>query len=116
MENKNYKIDATGQSLGRLATKIAVILRGKNNSDFAPNKDSGNSVIVKNILKLKITGKKMDQKKYFTHSGYLGSDKHIPMKAIWKTNPGEVLRRAVFGMLPHNKLAPKMIKRLKVED
>ena len=113
MERKIHTIDASGRVLGRLAVEVAILLRGKHRPDFAPNKDMGDIVIVKNVAKLKVTGKKMDQKTYFKHSGYLGSEKHIPLKTVFKKNPAEVLRRAVFGMLPKNKLRAKVIKRLK---
>ena len=115
MERKTYTIDVTGKVLGRLATEIAVLLRGKQKSDFVPYRDMGDFVIVKNVSKLKITGKKMEQKKYFRHSGFLGGVKEVPLKKIFKTNPAEVLRKAVFGMLPKNKLRVEQIKRLKFE-
>ncbi len=115
MERKTHTIDATGKVLGRLATEIAVLLRGKQKSDFVPYRDMGDFVIVKNVSKLKITGKKMEQKKYFHHSGFLGGAKEIPLKKIFKTNPAEVLRKAVFGMLPKNKLRAEQIKKLKIE-
>ena len=115
MERKTHTIDATGKVLGRLATEIAVLLRGKQKSDFVPYRDMGDFVIVKNVSKLKITGKKIEQKKYFRHSGFLGGVKEVPLKKIFKTNPAEVLRKAVFGMLPKNKLRAEQIKRLKFE-
>ena len=115
MERKTHTIDAAGKILGRLATEIAVLLRGKHKSDFAPYKDMGDVVIVKNVAQLKFTGKKMEQKKYYSHSGYLGGLKEMPLKKLFAKNPGEVLKKAVFGMLPKNKLRAKMIKRLKIE-
>ena len=115
MERKTHTIDATGKVLGRLATEIAVLLRGKQKSDFVPYRDMGDFVIVKNVSKLKITGKKIEQKKYFHHSGFLGGVKEIPLKKIFKTDPAEVLKKAVFGMLPKNKLRAEQIKRLKFE-
>jgi len=115
MKRETHTIDAKEKVLGRLATEIAVLLRGKNKSDFAPHKDIGDFVVVKNIDKIKITGKKMDQKKYYHHSGYLGGLKETPLKTLFKENPGEVLKRAVFGMLSNNKLRAKIIKRLKIE-
>ncbi len=113
--NTIHTIDAEDISLGRLATKIAGLLRGKHKEDFAPNKDDGDFVIVKNFSKVKITGKKMEQKKYYSHSGYLGGLKEIPMSKLFEEDPFEVLRRAVWGMLPKNKLRRDQIKRLKVE-
>lgn len=113
MERKTYTIDATGKVLGRLASEIVILLRGKHRPDFFPYKDMGDFVVVKNVEKIEITGKKMEQKKYFRHSGYLGGEREIPLKKVFKEKPEEVLKRAVFGMLPKNKLRIKMIKRLK---
>lgn len=115
MERKTHTIDAAGRVLGRLATEIVVLLRGKNKPDFASNKDIGDFVVVKNIDKIKITGKKFDNKIYYHHTGYLGGLKRVPLRKIFERNPGEVLRRAVFGMFPKNKLRAEQIKRLKIE-
>ena len=112
MERQKHTINADGRPLGRLATEIAVLLRGKNKPDFAPHKDIGDFVVVENVSKIKLTGKKMEQKTYFSHSGYLGSGKHIPILKVFDNNPCDVLIRAVSGMLPKNKLRAKMIKRL----
>ncbi|MFC1663831.1 50S ribosomal protein L13 [Patescibacteria group bacterium] len=114
-ERKTHTIDATGKVLGRLATEIATLLRGKHKTDFVPYKDMGDFIIVKNIKEIKITGKKMEKKKYYHHSGFLGGLKEIPFKKIFVRDPGEVLRRAVFGMLPKNKLRAEQIKRLKID-
>jgi large subunit ribosomal protein L13 len=113
MKRETHIIDANNKVLGRLASEIAILLRGKNKPDFAPYKDIGDNVLVKNVEKLKFTGKKMEQKKYYRHSGYLGGLKEMPLKKLFKENPKEVLRKAVWGMLPKNKLRAKMIKRLK---
>lgn len=110
-----YTIDAEGKVLGRLATQIALILRGKNKPDFMPNKDSNNIVIVRNADKIKVTGKKMEQKTYFHHTGYLGRDQHIVMKRIFEKKPSDILRKAVSGMLPKNRLRDQQLKRLKFE-
>lgn len=115
MQREISTIDATDRVLGRLATEIAVLLRGKNKTDFAPHKDEGNIVIVKNADKIKITGKKMEQKEYFRHSLYLGGETKVPLKKVFELKPGEVLKRAVLGMLPKNKLRAQMIKRLKFQ-
>ena len=115
MERKTHTIDATDRVLGRLAVEIAILLRGKNRPDFAPNKDAGDIVSVKNVGKLKFTGKKMEQKIYYHHSGFLGGLKEKPLRKLFEENPSEVLRVAVFGMLPKNKLRSIMIKRLKFE-
>jgi len=114
MERQTHTIDATGKVLGRLAAEIAILLRGKQKRDFFPYKDMGDFVVVKNVSKLKITGKKMEQKKYFRHSGYPGGVKEVPFKKIFKEKPALIMKRAVFGMLPKNKLRAKMIKRLKI--
>ena len=114
MERKTHTIDATGKVLGRLATQIAILLRGKHKPNFLPRKDMGDFVIVRNVEKLKITGKKMEQKKYFTHSEYLGGWKEIPLKILFKKDPAKVFKKAVFGMLPKNRLRAKIIKRLKI--
>jgi len=115
MKREIHTIDATDKVLGRLAAQIATILRGKHKPEFLPYKDMGDVVNIKNIQKIKITGKKIGQKKYFRHSGYLGSLKETPLKKVLEKNPALVLRRAVFGMLPKNKLRAKMIKRLRIE-
>ncbi len=115
MERKTHTIDATNKVLGRLATEIAILLRGKNKPDFMPNKDIGDFVTVGNINKIKITGKKFKKKIYYRHTGYLGGLKKIPFKKLFEKNPEEVLKKAVFGMLPINKLRAKQIKRLKIK-
>lgn len=115
MEAKIHKIDAEGKVLGRLAAKISVLLRGKNKPDFAPYKEGGDFVIVKNVDKIKFTGKKFEQKKYYRHSGYPGGLKETPLKKVFQSRPQEVLREAILGMLPKNKLRARMIKRLKFE-
>lgn len=115
MERETHTIDAANKILGRLAVEIAMLLRGKNKLDFRPNKDGGDIVIIKNADKIIVTGKKFDNKIYYHHSGYMGGLKEIPYKKIFKNNPGEVIKRAVYGMLPKNKLRDIQIKRLKFE-
>jgi len=119
MENikrQNIIIDATDKSLGRLAAEVAVLLRGKNKSNFLPYKDSGDNVIIKNIGKMKFTGNKLEDKKYFHYTGYLGNLKEKKLKEyLVKSGPEEVLRTAVMGMLAKNKLRAQQIKRLKFE-
>lgn len=112
IERKRHQIDATDQTVGRLATKIALILRGKNKPEYQPHLDLGDIVEVSNISKLKFTGKKLDQKEYYHYSGYQGGLKTKKMSAIYALNPGEVLERAVREMLPPTKLRPGMLKRL----
>ncbi len=113
MERKTHTIDAKNKVLGRLATRIALLLRGKHKPDFVPYKDMGDIVIVENVSQMKITGRKMEQKKYYRHSGYMGGLKTIPLKKLFKEKPDEVLRKAVSGMLPKNKLRSEQLKRLR---
>ena len=115
MKRQNHTIDAKDKVLGRLATEIAVLLRGKQRADFRPNQDSGDFVTIKNVDKIKITGRKMDQKKYYRHSGYPGALKEVSLRKFFEISPAEVLRKTVFGMLPKNKLRSEQIKRLKFE-
>ena len=115
MKSQTHTIDATGKVLGRLATEIVILLRGKHKPDFVPYKNMGDIVIIKNVEKIKITGKKMEQKKYYRYSGYPGGLKEIPLKRLFKEKPEEVLKKAVYGMLPKNKLRDQQIKKLKFE-
>jgi large subunit ribosomal protein L13 len=115
MERKTYTIDATNRILGRLAVQISGLLRGKKKVDFVPYKDMGDVVIVKNVKKIKVTGKKADQKQYYHHSLYLGGLKQISFKKFFEKDPAEVLKKAVFGMLPRNSLSREQIKRLRIE-
>lgn len=115
MERKTHTIDADNKVLGRLAVRIALLLRGKNKADFEPHKDMGDIVIVKHADKIRVTGRKLEQKKYYRHSGYMGGLKETSLKAMLKEKPEEVLRSAVSGMLPKNKLRAKQLKRLKFE-
>lgn len=111
----NIKIDAAGKVLGRLAAEIAVILKGKDKPGYLPHKDDGDSVTISNVDKIKVTGRKIEQKQYYHHTGYLGGLKAKSLKTLIVENPSEVLKKAVFGMLPKNKLRAKRIKRLKFE-
>ncbi|MCK4520567.1 50S ribosomal protein L13 [Candidatus Parcubacteria bacterium] len=115
MKRNTHTIDATNKVLGRLATEIAVFLRGKHKPDFTYNKDIGDFVIVKNVDKIKFTGKKIEQKVYYHHTGFMGGLKETPLKDLFEQSPGEVLKKAVFGMLPKNRLRAKIIKRLKIQ-
>jgi len=112
METKTHTIDATDRILGRLATEVATLLAGKNKIGFVRYADMGDTVLIKNVDKIKVTGKKLTQKTYFRHSAYVGNYKIKPLKELMKERPSEVLRKAVYGMLPKNKLRAKMIKRL----
>ncbi len=100
---KTYTVDASGKILGRLATDIAMHLMGKTSAVFQPNIDAGDEVVVTNVAKIKVTGKKYEQKKYYTHSGQPGGLKTKTMRQIWEKEPAEVLRQAVSRMLPKNK-------------
>ena len=111
-KSKTYLIDATGKPLGRLASKIAQLLMGKENPNFLPFRDSQNIVKVKNVKKLRISGKKLEKKIYYHHSGYPGGLKKEKLATLFKKKPELVLKRAVYGMLPKNKLRAKRIKRL----
>lgn len=109
-----YVIDATGIPLGRLASKVAFILRGKHKPIYTPHVDTGDHVIVVNADKVKVTGKKMDNKIYYRHSGYPGGLKSETYRSLFNRNPERVVYKAVWGMLPHNVLGRKMIKKLKI--
>jgi len=111
---KTYTINATDRILGRLATEIAVFLRGKNETNFAANRVSNNKVIVFNTAKIIYTGKKLEDKKYHHYSGYPGGIRTVKLKELIKKNPSEPLKRAVYDMLPKNKLRDKFIKNLKL--
>lgn len=116
IQRKIISVDAENKSLGRLAVEIAVILRGKNKPDFVQYKDMGETVLVKNINKMKFTGNKLENKNYFHYTGYLGNLKKRTLKEfLIKRGPKEVLRNAVMGMLSKNKLRAKQIKRLRFE-
>ena len=109
-----YVVDAQGRTLGRLASKIAQILRGKHKPIYVPHLDCGDYVIVVNAEKVRITGKKLDQKFYYRHSGYPGGIKSINLRDQLQKYPTRVLETAVRGMLPKNRLGRAMIKKLKV--
>jgi large subunit ribosomal protein L13 len=114
VERKWYVVDADGETLGRLATRIATILRGKHKPIYNPSVDTGDYVIVVNAEKIHTTGRRMDQKKYNTHTGYVGGLKEHTLREMLETRPERVIQLAVRGMLPKNALGRKMIKKLKV--
>ena len=109
-----YVVDAQGRTLGRLASQIAKILRGKHKPIYVPHLDCGDYVIVVNAEKVRVTGKKLDQKFYYRHSGYPGGIKSINLRDQLQKHPTRVLEAAVRGMLPKNRLGRAMIKKLKV--
>ena len=112
MERKKHTIDAKGKAVGRLASEIAILLRGKNKPEYEPHINGGDIVEVIGINKLKFTGKKLEQKKYYHYSGYPGGLKETKLGDLYKKDPGEVLRRAVREMLPANRLRKGMMRRL----
>ena len=114
IERKWYVVDAEGQTLGRLASQVASVLRGKNKPEFTPFLDMGDYVIVINADKVVLTGKKLDEKVYSTHTGQPGGLCEIPYKQLLKTKPELAVKTAVKGMLPKNTLGRDMLKKLKV--
>ncbi len=114
IERRWLIVDATDQSLGRLASKIALLLQGKRKSIYTPHIDTGDFVIVINADKVKLTGKKWDQKVYYRHSFYPGGLKARTAREIFQKNPAALVRLTVRRMLPKNRLGRKMLKRLKV--
>ncbi|MDQ3865892.1 MAG: 50S ribosomal protein L13 [Actinomycetota bacterium] len=114
LERRWYVVDADGQTLGRLATRIADTLRGKRKPEYTPHVDSGDFVVVVNAEKIAVTGTKLDDKRYYRHSGYPGGLRSRTLREELERRPTEVLRRAVKGMLPRNRLARRQITKLKV--
>lgn len=114
IERKWYVVDATGYTLGRLCSEIAKVLRGKNKPTFTPHIDTGDYVIVVNADKIKVTGKKMDQKIYYHHSDYVGGMKETTLKEMMNKKPADVITLAVKGMLPKGPLGRSMLKKLHV--
>ena len=114
IEREWYIVDAEGQTLGRLATQIADRLRGKGKTAFTPHVDTGDFVIVVNAEKVHVTGKKLEDKKYYKHSGYPGGLRTRSLREQLDRQPTEVLRAAVKGMLPHNRLGRAQLTKLKI--
>ncbi len=114
VEQKWFVVDADGKVLGRAASEIASVLRGKHKPEFTPHVDTGDFVVVVNAGKIKVTGAKLDDKYYYSYSGYPGGLKATPLRSMLEKKPEEVLRHAVKGMLPKNKLGRAMIKKLKI--
>jgi len=115
MKRETHKIDATGIALGKLAVQVAVLLRGKDKPGFVKHVDAGDFVAVNNIRNVKITGNKLKQEKDYYYTGHMGGLKEVSMGKLFVEKPYQVLRRAVYRMLPTNKLRDRMIKRLTVE-
>ena len=114
IERRWYLIDAKDQVLGRMATRIADLLRGKNKPIYTPHMDTGDFVVVVNAEKVVVTGRKAEQKEYQRYSGYPGGLKRIPYKRMLRTHPERIIEHAVRGMIPHNRLGRAVIKKLKV--
>ena len=109
-----YLVDADNQILGRLASRVAQILRGKNKRYFTPHMDMGDFVVIINAEKVKVTGKKEVDKTYFRHSGYPGGITEVNLKKVRQQHPEKIITNAVKGMLPHNRLGRKLLKHLKI--
>ena len=114
IERKWFVVDAQGQTLGRLATRIATLLRGKHKPIYTPHMDCGDYVIVVNADKIQVTGHKLEQKTYYRHSGYPGGLRQVSLRRQLQVHPDRVIEAAVRGMLPHNRLGRKMFRKLKV--
>ena len=114
IERKWYVVDAADKTLGRLAAEVAKVLRGKHKPTFTPHMDTGDHFIIINADKVRLTGKKLVQKVYFRHSGYLGGDKYTKAGDMLAKNPVRMVELAVRGMVPHNRLGSQIIKKLHV--
>lgn len=114
VERKWYVIDAEGQVLGRMAAEIAKVLRGKHKAEFTPHVDTGDFIVVTNAEKVVLSGRKLEQKSYFTHSHYPGGAKFEQAREMMKQRPERVIENAVWGMLPHNNLGRQLFRKLKV--
>jgi large subunit ribosomal protein L13 len=114
IERKWFVVDAQGQTLGRLATRIATLLRGKHKPIYTPHMDCGDYVIVVNADKIQVTGQKLEQKMYYRHSGYPGGLRQVSLRRQLQVHPDRVIEAAVRGMLPKNRLGRKMFRKLKI--
>ena len=114
VEKKWYLVDATGLTLGRVASRVAHVLRGKNKPQFSPNADCGDFVVIVNAEKVKIATKRAELKTYFRHTGYPGGATTTTYATMLRTKPEDVLFKAIKGMIPHNRLGAQVIKKLKV--
>ena len=116
IERKWYVVDAADMTLGRLASEVAKVLRGKNKPEYTPFLDMGDNVIIVNAEKIKVTGKKMEQKIYFRHSAYVGSAKYTTLREMMEKKPVKVIEKAVRGMLPSGRLGDQMYTKLHVYE
>ena len=114
IERRWWLVDAADKPLGRLATEIARVLRGKHKPMYTPHLDTGDHVVVVNAERVRLTGRKADQKTYFRHSGYMGGEQHIPFRRMLASHPERIIELAVKGMLPKNALGREMKSKLKV--
>lgn len=110
IDHRWFLIDADGMVLGRLAAEVAKLIRGKHKPIFTPHMDTGDNVIVINASKVRVTGRKAEQKKYFSHSGYMGHEKHTPYATMLEKHPERVIEKAVYGMLPKNALGRQKLR------
>jgi large subunit ribosomal protein L13 len=111
IEQKWFVVDADGLVLGRMASEIAKILRGKNKPAYTPHTDTGDNIIVINASKVRVTGNKAEQKEYFVHTGYMGNDRKIPFAKMLARRPERVIERAIYGMLPKSTLGRQRLRR-----
>ena len=112
IEHRWFVFDAAGQPLGRLASRIAQILRGKHKPTFTPHVNGGDCVIVVNAERVKLTGRKLEQKRYFRHTGYMGHERFAPVKTVLAKHPARVIEKAVWGMLPKTTLSRQHVKQM----
>ncbi len=112
IERRWYVVDAAGQPLGRLASRVAQVLRGKHKPTFTPHANGGDAVIVVNAERVRLTGRKLDQKRYFRHTGYMGHEKFTPVRTVLAKHPERVIERAVWGMLPKTTLSRQHVKQM----
>jgi large subunit ribosomal protein L13 len=111
IEKKWFIVDADGMVLGRLASEVAKVIRGKHKPTFTPHMDTGDNVIVVNASKIRVTGRKAEQKRYFRHTGYMGHERFTPYASMIAKHPERVVEKAVYGMLPKNSLARQTLRR-----
>jgi large subunit ribosomal protein L13 len=111
IERRWFVVDADGMVLGRLAAEVAKVIRGKHKPTFTPHMDTGDNVIVINAAKVRVTGRKAEQKEYFSHSGYMGHERHTPLASMLAKHPERVIEKAVYGMLPKTALGRGVLRR-----
>lgn len=112
VERRWFVVDATGQPLGRLASRVAQVLRGKHKVTFTPHVNGGDCVVVVNAAQVKLTGRKLEQKRYFRHTGYMGHERFASLKVVMERHPERVIERAVWGMLPKTTLSRQKVKQM----